>query len=298
VTLSLNRLLILLYPPVELFAPRRRSVNLSAPCFNQCNVCVLQSAVQSVPFDFARVISRKFERGQFLIICPDPEKLERQFRETGREVVTSGSLADLVVKLRQSDGAAHFEIAVWFYPLQKNGDDCAMEELARCANNIVLIPGVGSEAVRRRPQLVECFRRFGLLPDYGCDLGEFDPGAICLRRWPSETVDALIPAVERAFARLNTRLSGLQRILRTRASELEAADRHLQEKLLKLKQYRHKLMLLKEQTQALRKSPERKVGQILLAPYRLLEKSVKAAWKKLYPRSAERERPARARRAH
>jgi hypothetical protein len=254
---------------------------------------VLRSAIQSVRLDFARVISRKFERGRFLIICADPEKLERQFGETGREAVTSSSLAELVAKLRQDDGASHFEIAVWFYSSEKTGDNCIVEELARRANDIVLISGAGADAVRRRPQLVECFRRFGLLPDYGCDLGELDPGAICLRRWSSETADALIPAVEAAFARLNTRLGGFQRILRTRISELEAADRHiatLEEKLLKLKQCRREIKLLKEQKQALRKSPERKVGQVLLAPYRLPEKLVKRVWKKLFLRSAERER--------
>jgi GT2 family glycosyltransferase len=77
--------------------------------------------------------------------------------------------------------------------------------------------------------------------------------------------------------------------------ELEAADRHiatLEEKLLKLKQYRRDLKLLKEQRKALRKSPERRVGQALLAPYRIPEKLVKAAWKKLHWGSARRERPA------
>jgi len=64
----------------------------------------------------------------------------------------------------------------------------------------------------------------------------------------------------------------LQRILRTRMAELEAADRpiaRLEEKLLKLKQYRREIKLLKEQKQALRRSPERRIGQIVAAPYRL-----------------------------
>ncbi len=61
-------------------------------------------------------------------------------------------------------------------------------------------------------------------------------------------------------------------------SELEAADRHiarLEEKVLKLKQAKRDLKQLKAEKQALRKSPERKVGQVLLAPYRLPQKLIR-----------------------
>jgi GT2 family glycosyltransferase len=261
-------------------------------------VSVLQSAIQSVRSDFARVISEKFERGRFLIIGADLEKLEQQFRKAEREAAIIDSYADLAARLRQGGGVPPFEIAVWFYSSEEGDDNCIVEELSRRANNIVLIPGAGADVARRRPQCVECFRRFGLLPDYECDLGELHPGAVCLWRQPSEIAETLIPAAETAFARLHTRLSGLQRILRTRISELEAADQHiaaLEEKLLKLKKYRRELKLLKEQKQTLRKSPERKIGQVLLAPYRVPEKLVKAAWKKLHPGRAERQRPLAAR---
>ena len=60
--------------------------------------------------------------------------------------------------------------------------------------------------------------------------------------------------------------------------------------MLKLKEYRRELKLLKEQKQTLRKSPERRVGQILLAPYRLPEKLAKTVWKKLYRPTHERRR--------
>ena len=219
---------------------------------------MLQSAIQSVRSIFARVISEKFERGRFLIIGADLEKLEQQFREAEREAVIIDSYADLAARLRQGGGVPPFEIAVWFYSSEESGDNCIVEELSRRANNIVLIPGAGADVVTRRPQFVECFRRFGLLPDYECDLGELHPGGVCLWRQPSETAETLVPAAEIAFARLHTRLSGLQRILRTRILELEAADQHiaaLEEKLLKLKEYRRELKLLKEQKRALRKSP-------------------------------------------
>jgi GT2 family glycosyltransferase len=83
----------------------------------------------------------------------------------------------------------------------------------------------------------------------------------------------------------------LQQDLRALTTELEAAHYHIatvEEKLLKLKQYRRELKLLKEQRQSLRKSPERRVGQLLLAPYRLPEKVVKTVWKKLHPRATKR----------
>ena len=187
--------------------------------------------------------------------------------------------AELAAKLSQDAAATRFEIALWFYSSEKSDDDRMVEELSRCADEIVLIPGAGVDVAERRPQLVEKFGRFRLLPDYECDLGEIHPGALRLRHRPGETADALVPGMEMAFAKLNARLSGLERALGDRVSELEAAHRHiaaLEEKLLKLKQYQRELKLLKEQKQTLRKSPERRIGQVLLAPYRIPEKLVKA----------------------
>jgi GT2 family glycosyltransferase len=256
---------------------------------------VLQSPFHSFHPDFARVVSRKFERGRFLVIGADPQKLERQFAETGRQAVVLGSSGDLPARLRQGDDAVHFEIAVWFYPLENSDDDRLAEELSRRADDIVLMPGAGVDVSQRRPQLVECFRRFGLLPDYEWDPSELDRAAIRLRRQPSENPDTLIQAVETAFARLNTQLSAMHWIDQIRGSELEAAHRHvaaLEEKLLKLKEYRRELKSLKEQRQMLRKSPERRIGQMLLAPYRLPEKLVKAIGKKLHPLAAKSMRSA------
>ena len=84
--------------------------------------------------------------------------------------------------------------------------------------------------------------------------------------------------METGFARINAQLRGLHRTLRTRMSELEAADRHiarLEEKVLKLKQAKRDLKQLKAEKQALRKSPERKIGQVILAPYRLPQKLIR-----------------------
>src|SRR2546425_955454 len=124
--------------------------------------------------------------------------------------------------------------------------------------------------------------RFGFLPDYECDLIELDPGAVCLRRLPREVAGHGVNAVEMAFARLNSELGALRRTLEIRGSELEGAHHHiasLEEKLLKLKEYRRELKLLKEQKRKLHKSIERRVGQVLLAPYRLVEKLAKSVWR-------------------
>ena len=179
------------------------------------------------------------------------------------------SPGDLTTKLGPRHATAHFETAVWFYSSGENDDNRIAEALSRCADGIVLLPGPGSDAARRRPQLVQCFERFGLLPDYEFDLMELDAGALCLRHQPGVAAGALTPAVEAALARLNRALSDLKGSLQIRCSELEGAHRHiaaLEEKLLKLKEYRRELKLLKEQKRTLRKSPERRVGQRLLAP--------------------------------
>jgi O-antigen biosynthesis protein len=245
---------------------------------------VLPPSFNSIDADFARTISRKFAHGRFLIVGANSHELERQFAKAKRETGIVCSPDDLVKKQGQSEGAAYFETAVWFYPSGENDDARMAEALSRCAGSIVLIPAPGADATRRRPQIVQCFRRFGFLPDYECDLIELDPTAVCLRHLPSEAASALMPGVETAFAKLNTVLSALQRSLQIRGSELEGAHRHiaaLEEKLLKLKEYRREVRLLKEQKRILRKSPERRVGQVLLAPYRLPEKLVKTVWKKL-----------------
>jgi GT2 family glycosyltransferase len=267
---------------------------LPAACFNQYNVGVLPSPFHCLGADFARVISQKFERGRLLVVGADSVKLKRQFAEIGREAVVIESGAELAAKRSQDATASRFEIALWFYSSGKSDDDRMVEELSRCAGEIVLITGAGVDVAERRPQLVGKFGRFGLLPDYECDLGEIHPGALRLRHRPGETVETLIPRMETAFARISARLSGLERALRDRVSELEAAHRHiaaLEEKLLKLKQYQRELKLLKEQKQTLRRSPERRIGQVMLAPYRIPEKLFKTAWKKLLVRRGGSMRP-------
>jgi O-antigen biosynthesis protein len=80
---------------------------------------------------------------------------------------------------------------------------------------------------------------------------------------------------------LESEIAALNRALRNRANELDAAERHiaqLEEKLFKLKEASRELKRLKREKQALRKSPERRIGQVLLAPYRLPQKLFRAFW--------------------
>ena len=235
--------------------------------------------------DFVRAISRKFPDSRLLIVGASSQGVERQFAQVKRGAFVVSSSSQLTAKLEQGEDAAHFETAVWFYPSGENDDARTAEVLSNCATDIVLVPGPGADAARRRPQLVQCFERFGLLPDYESDLTESHAGVLCLRHQPSTAAAAPTAAVEAAFARLNKALSDLERSLQIRSSELEGAHRHiaaLEEKLLKLKEYRRELKLLKEQKRILRKSAERRVGQILLAPYRLPEKLAKTIWEKLH----------------
>jgi len=254
---------------------------------------VSPSPSHSFDADFVRAISRKFPDGRFLVVGIRSPEIERQFAEAKREAFVVSSASELTTRLEESHAAAHFETAVWLYSLRENDDDRVAQALSSRATNIVLITGPGTDAARRRPQLVQCLERFGLLPDYECDLMDLNLGALCLRRQPSVATGALTPAVEAAFARLDRMLCDLKRSLQIRTTELEGAHRHiaeLEEKLLELKEYRHELKSLKEQKQALRKSPERRMGQILLAPYRLPEKLAKTVWKKLRRPNLSRER--------
>jgi O-antigen biosynthesis protein len=252
---------------------------------------VFRSSLHSFRPDFAQIVARMFERDRFVVVASGSEELRQQFAALGREAVVCESFGDLKQKLPRDCSEAYFQIAIWFYSGEERDDDRIVEELSRCTNEIVLIPGAGADVAKRRPQVVESFRRLGFLPDYTCDFSEIDPWAIRLERESTASVHEFVPEVETAFARLNRRLDDLQQAFRARASELEAAHRYIatvEEKLLKLKQYRRELKVLKGQRQALRKSPERRVGQVLLAPYRLPEKLLKTVWKKLYPRTAKR----------
>jgi O-antigen biosynthesis protein len=94
-------------------------------------------------------------------------------------------------------------------------------------------------------------------------------------------------------AELKSKLRALLRTIDIRGAELEDAHRHiaaLEQQLLKLKEYRRELKLLKEQKQTLRRSPERRIGQILLAPYRLPQKLAKIIWKNFHREQQTRTR--------
>src|ERR1700757_5125662 len=83
-------------------------------------------------------------------------------------------------------------------------------------------------------------------------------------------------------SKMNKELEALERKLEIRNRELTEAHSHiagLEQKLLKLKQYRRELKLLKEERRRLRKSAERRLGQVLLTPYRTFEKLPKTVWK-------------------
>ena len=237
-------------------------------------------------------MARKFGRGPFLVIGSERNELERQFASAGAPTTIFASIAELTAAPLPNGSRPAADLAIWFYPPEQAEDEHAAEALAASAENVLLVPQPGVEIAKRRPHLVECFGRVGLRPDYDCDLGDLEPGGLRLVRKPVESAEALVPAVESAFARLNRHVRGLERSLRTRMSELDAADRHiskLEEKLLKLKEAKQQLKQLKAEKHALRKSPERKIGQVLLAPYRLPQKLVREV-RKRFPKGGKSSR--------
>ena len=242
----------------------------------------------ALPSGFGRLLVEKFGRARFLIIGGEREEVERQLGGAGAETAWFGSANELTAADPGSGDGPQNVIAIWFYPREKGADEAFARPLAGAARSILLIPEPGAEPSVRRPELVEQFAGLGLLPDYDCDLGPLEPGALHLVRNVPASAQALVPAVESAVARLQRHARDLERSLRTRMSELEAADRHiskLEEKLLKLKEARQQLKQLKAEKQALRKSPERKLGQVLLAPYLLPKKLVRGIRKRM-PKSA------------
>jgi O-antigen biosynthesis protein len=81
-----------------------------------------------------------------------------------------------------------------------------------------------------------------------------------------------VAAQEAIILRLQAEVDELRLALRARRAELDQAAGHiarLEESLLKLKQAKRELRELKLQRRALRESPEHRIGQVLLLPYRL-----------------------------
>lgn len=257
---------------------------------------MLQTPAHSVRSDFARVVTQKFRAAKPVIVGAATDELARQFAQISAEVVVCSSAAELAAALPQNGRRPTAEVAIWIYGQASSEDEAIVAELARVADNIILLPGSGTEVPKRRPRLVESFRHFGLVPDYECDVTDLDAGALrLLRQQLTDNVGASL-AVETAFARINQQMRGLERILRTRMSELEAADRHiakLEEKVLSLKEAKRELKQLKLEKHALRKCPERKIGQVILAPYRLPQKLFReVAKRRPAPRPADAPRSA------
>jgi GT2 family glycosyltransferase len=258
---------------------------------------VLPPRSHFLPTGFAQWIAQKFGLGPFLIAGADREELERQFRAADVNATIVGSLEELPDASSANGVTERVGLAIWFYARDNNGDVDAVQALAAAAENILLIPEPGVETAVRRPELVRRFSEVGLLPDYDCDLGPLEPGALRLVRAVPASAEALVPAVESAFARVQRQVRGLERSLRTRMAELEAADRHiskLEEKLLKLKEAKQQLKQLKAEKHALRKSPERKVGQVLLAPYLLPQRLVRGI-RKRFPKGGKTPRKSKTR---
>ncbi len=241
---------------------------MPAARFNQYNVSVLQGSSSSLQRDLARRLAQKFGGGRVLVLGEETGAPEM---EQGLHVTTCAS-PDELEKLRSGNGSSPaFDRAVWICRSSEDSDR-AIRSLAQQTDEIILAPAAGAEFLTARPLLVEAFGAHGFLPDYECDLEEFGHGAIRLRRQAANRGEAVVSSAESALLRLHLQTRQLERTLRTRTSELEAADRHiakLEEKILKLREATRELKQLKKDKHALRKCPERKVGQVILAPYRL-----------------------------
>jgi GT2 family glycosyltransferase len=234
---------------------------------------------QNVRSDFARLVARKFAPRKLLLVGNEVDQFVDHRGEHDVESTVCPGIADLDA-LSQNGSTPRFDLAIWFYPreIESANDAPVLERLTTMVDDLILIPGAGADVAKRRPRLVVHLAGLGFFPNYDCEIVEIEAGAVRLSRKGADSIDVLLPAVETGFARINAQLRGLHRTLRTRMSELEAADRHiarLEEKVLKLKEAKRDLKQLRAEKHALRKSPERKVGQVLLAPYRLPQKLIR-----------------------
>ena len=240
--------------------------------------------------DFARIVARKFAPARLLLVGSEAAQFVEQCRQEEIDTVSCAGIREL--EGLSENGACLFDVAIWFYPAASaTAEDVqTLDRLSALASSLVLVPGTGADPAKRRPPLVAHLGKRSFFPNYECDVSDLEPAAIELTHKASESAATQVGAVEGAFSRLNRHVRGLERRLRTRMSELEAADRHiatLEQKLLKAKETKRELRQLKQEKQVLRKSPERKVGQVLLAPYRLPQKLVREV-RKRFPKAGPR----------
>ena len=183
--------------------------------FNQYNVAVLPSLPHSLPSGFGHLIAQKFGRVPVIVVTPEREVVERQFREAGISVTTFKSVAEMPAAAGNGSDSES-SVAIWFYPADGAGDARAVAILAAAAETIVLVPQAGVDVSVRRPRLVAAFAEAGLLPDYESDLTGAGSGAVQLARNGPASAEAIVPGVESAVARLQRQVRGLERSLRTR----------------------------------------------------------------------------------
>jgi GT2 family glycosyltransferase len=232
--------------------------------------------------DFERLVERKFAQARLLVVGTDSARFISR-RKNGTIPSTQCTGIVELDALQKTDKTARFDLAIWFYPAEPQAmeDSAILDRLTAMTDNLVLVPAAGVNLAKRRPSLVMALAQRSFFPDYDCEIVESEPGAVRLSR--KSTDELSLPEVEAGFARINAQWRGMHRTLRTRLAELEAADRHiaqLEEKVLKLKEAKRDLKQLKAEKQALRKSPERKLGQIILAPYRLPQKLIREVRKR------------------
>lgn len=254
-------------------------------------MAVLQNSSSSLRPDLVRVLAQKFGRGRVLLAGIEPGDLEQRGAAAGLAITVCASLDQLNRTGTENGNVPQFDRVIWFFPATKTVGERETDLLTEHSDELIIVPAAGSEFLTTRPVLVDQLNRNGFVPDYDCDLDELGPGAVRLVRQPANAPGQLISSTESAFLRLHLQQRKLERSLRTRTSELEAADRHiakLEKKILQLREATRDLKQLKKDKHALRKCPERKVGQVILAPYRLPQKLFREVRKQLRPPNESR----------
>ena len=251
--------------------------------FNQYNVAILASSLQSVGSALLRNIAERLGRGPVLVIGGDKTELESQFREEGFEPVFWINATDV-----PGGDSVAIQTAVYYFSAKNRNDQPEAALIARLTSVLVLVP-MDARSITDRPKLVMSLAEVGFVPDYDCDLDVI--GTVVLRNHSVPITDLAFSA-EHAIAGAQEKVRKLESKLKLRMTELEAAESHIQQlddNILKLKETKRQLREMKQKRQELRKSPERRIGQVLLAPYLLPRKLLRRIGK---DRRAEKLQPA------
>ncbi len=91
------------------------------------------------------MLTQKFGRAGLVIVGEGTQAIEKQLAQLEVEAIACPSAKELPALLPANGRRPITRVAVWIYPKSESEDEAQVAEIARVADEIVLVPGAGAE---------------------------------------------------------------------------------------------------------------------------------------------------------